>query len=219
MLSYSRDIELQDGRILHIEPFAIALSTSAITQNISKTVVLEVSNGTYILENEFLKATVSSYGALLSLTDKRFESGREVIVQGLAGNNLVIYDDVPFYWDAWDVFEYHKYRGVSINHDGAQQGLTSSRSLRIHCDASLLENEVVFKLTEWGSPESCFQQTIRLASSSAVLEFETAVHWHERHKLLKVEFPLRGNQRYLLIYCILPAADNFIFSSSIDCFL
>ena len=32
---------------------------------------------------------------------------RNGIVEGGFGNQLVIFDDVPLYWDAWDVMDYH----------------------------------------------------------------------------------------------------------------
>lgn len=32
---------------------------------------------------------------------------REAISDGCQGNQLVIFDDVPLYWDAWDVMDYH----------------------------------------------------------------------------------------------------------------
>lgn len=32
---------------------------------------------------------------------------REAISDGCHGNQIVIFDDVPLYWDAWDVMDYH----------------------------------------------------------------------------------------------------------------
>lgn len=32
---------------------------------------------------------------------------REAISDGCQGNQFVIFDDVPLYWDAWDVMDYH----------------------------------------------------------------------------------------------------------------
>jgi len=33
--------------------------------------------------------------------------GREAVNPGSPMNQLVLYDDVPLYWDAWDVMDYH----------------------------------------------------------------------------------------------------------------
>lgn len=32
---------------------------------------------------------------------------REAIAEGTVGNQFVLFDDVPLYWDAWDVMDYH----------------------------------------------------------------------------------------------------------------
>ena len=32
---------------------------------------------------------------------------REAIAEGSLGNQLVLFDDVPLFWDAWDVMHYH----------------------------------------------------------------------------------------------------------------
>ena len=32
---------------------------------------------------------------------------REAIATGSAGSQFVLFDDVPLFWDAWDVMEYH----------------------------------------------------------------------------------------------------------------
>lgn len=32
---------------------------------------------------------------------------REAIAEGALGNQFVLFDDVPLYWDAWDVMDYH----------------------------------------------------------------------------------------------------------------
>lgn len=34
-------------------------------------------------------------------------SSRETIAEGAVGNQFVLFDDVPLYWDAWDVMDYH----------------------------------------------------------------------------------------------------------------
>lgn len=67
-----------------------------------KTVGASEANGTIILENEFVKATISKNGRLVSYYDKRAD--RECIDSGKLGNQFALYDDVPMYWDAWYSF-------------------------------------------------------------------------------------------------------------------
>lgn len=35
------------------------------------------------------------------------ECHKDAIAPGSVGNRFVLYDDVPLYWDAWDVMDYH----------------------------------------------------------------------------------------------------------------
>lgn len=32
---------------------------------------------------------------------------RESISEGCFGNQFVLFEDIPLYWDAWDVMDYH----------------------------------------------------------------------------------------------------------------
>lgn len=32
---------------------------------------------------------------------------REAVAPGKLGNQFVMFDDIPLFWDAWDVMEYH----------------------------------------------------------------------------------------------------------------
>ncbi len=48
-------------------------------------------------------AGVKTHHAFLVLTPV----AREAIEPGRVGNQFVLFDDVPLFWDAWDVMEYH----------------------------------------------------------------------------------------------------------------
>ena len=62
------------------------------------------TNGLFILENGTIKATIEG-GSIISLIF--LPQNREVIPKGQKANQLVIYDDKPNYWQAWDVEVYH----------------------------------------------------------------------------------------------------------------
>ncbi len=48
-------------------------------------------------------------GQIISLKDKRTKNyQRQVVQTNEALNKLVIYDDVPFHWDNWDIM-HHTY--------------------------------------------------------------------------------------------------------------
>ncbi|KFM70079.1 Alpha-mannosidase 2C1, partial [Stegodyphus mimosarum] len=63
------------------------------------------------LKNQFLEATINHEGCLSSLI--LLECHKEAIATGCLGNRFLIFDDVPLYWDAWDVMDYHLETGRS----------------------------------------------------------------------------------------------------------
>ena len=155
------------------------------------------------VENSFVSVRISGSGQVLSLLDKRVSPCREVIDLSSSshsfGNALLLYDDVPFYWDAWDIFPYHLHRGKCVN----MQPVVAKTALLIDGKEILLENSSIEKvsgfnrvtvsvtLTGWGNdPRTALTQHISISSQSALIEFDTQVLWFESHKILKVEFPL-----------------------------
>lgn len=74
-----------------------------------------------------LKATVNPWGQVVSLLVAGDD--RDVFLKAdgtqLLGNQLVLYDDEPLYWDAWDVMDYHLETPKVLNAEGV--GLFSGR--------------------------------------------------------------------------------------------
>jgi alpha-mannosidase len=128
------------------------------------------------LENGLVRALFQRDGALVSLFDKR--AGREAITPGQRANQFVLYDDEPVAWDAWDVDVFHLEKRDPIGAATSIQ-ITERGPLR----ASLL-------FTYQIGAGSTLTQTITLNAVSARLEFACEAHWQERHKFLKVEFPV-----------------------------
>ncbi|KAI8982058.1 galactose mutarotase-like domain-containing protein [Mycotypha africana] len=126
-----------------------------------------------VLENNYTKATFDNSGHLIQLYDKEIE--REVIKVNERGNVFKLYEDVPLFWDAWDVEIYHleKYKVVE---EGSIQILEQG-PLR----ASLLIEKRI-------SSTSRLRQTVILSSISRRLDFDTEVDWNENRQFLKVEF-------------------------------
>lgn len=63
-----------------------------------QTVIVEQLNHQILLSSSDIQARFDESGLLISLVYK----GQSVI-QDLPGNQLVLFEDVPNYWDAWDV--------------------------------------------------------------------------------------------------------------------
>jgi alpha-mannosidase len=128
-----------------------------------------------LLENDRLRVTWDDRGLLTSIFDK--EHDREVLAPGGRGNVFQLHEDHPRDYDAWNVdIEYlDECRDLS---DGSSIDVVESGGPR----------GAVRFVREFGA--SKITQTMRLAIGSRRLEFDTEVDWHERHKFLKVAFPV-----------------------------
>ncbi|KAJ3122321.1 Alpha-mannosidase 2C1 [Nowakowskiella sp. JEL0407] len=129
-----------------------------------------------IIETAFFKASFDWHGRLHSLVDVLCDD-REVIPKNGVGNVFKFFEDMPLFWDAWDVEIYH---------------------LEKHWDAPVGEMiaeeygplRVVMKVEHQISSTSKIIQRIIISAVSPVIEFDTTVEWNENRKLLKVEFPV-----------------------------
>lgn len=131
---------------------------------------------TVTLENSLVRAVFKRDGSLISLFDKNAQ--REAIEVGKNANHFVLYDDHPNNWDAWDVDVFHLEKRAEVAGAITCQ-VTEQGPLR-----------AAVAFTYQISPVSALTQTVQLTAISPRLDFDTQVEWHERHKFLKVEFPL-----------------------------
>jgi alpha-mannosidase len=123
------------------------------------------------MNNGILRVEWDDLGRLTSVRD--LEHDREVLVPGRPGNVFHLHRDRPREYDAWDVdrsylHDYEELDGpVDVEAAGAGQ--------------------VRFRRT-FGA--STLDQTMVLTPGSRRLDFVTEVDWHERHRFLKVAFPV-----------------------------
>jgi len=127
-----------------------------------------------ILENAYLYCQFTTGGHLTSLRRKGIQ--RDAIQSGAFGNRLVTYDDVPLFWDAWDVEVYHEEKYWEWQPAKSYQIL----------EAGPWRVVVVF---EYEHHRSYLWQYVMLDILSDVLVFRHQCDWHESRKLLRVEFP------------------------------
>lgn len=126
-----------------------------------------------MLENEHLRVALNRRGEITSIYDK--EARREWAA-GLC-NAFRMYKDVPTMFDAWDIDSMYTQTPVALEEDAAIQVLAQGPLLaQVEVRRRLHESEMV--------------QTITLRRGSRVITFDTTINWQERHKLLKVEFPV-----------------------------
>ena len=131
-------------------------------------------DGGAIIQNEFIVAELNARGEVVSYVDS--ESGYQFA--GGAMNRLLAYKDVPRTFDAWDIDSNYILQPVALD-EPVTLTLVEAEGLRavIHLSRRLLH--------------STFEQDIVLEAGSSRLEFRTHVDWHELHRLLKVEFPVK----------------------------
>ena len=127
------------------------------------------------IENEFLRVAWDDAGLLTSVYDKGHD--REVVAPGAAANVFQLHDDHPREFDAWN---------VDIDYLDHHDDLTDITSIEI-VERRPLRAAVRF-VRHFGA--STITQTVRLGSGARRIEFDTEVDWHERHKFLKVAFPV-----------------------------
>jgi alpha-mannosidase len=137
--------------------------------------VQPVSVSDRVLENSLLRVMWNDRGLLTSIWDK--DARREVLAAGGFGNALLLHDDNPKNWDAWDVDADYRKSFVQI---------TELASATVEMEGSLRAS--VRFTRNFGSSE--LQQRMVLDAGSRVLRFETEVDWQEEHKFLKVAFPV-----------------------------
>jgi alpha-mannosidase len=136
----------------------------------------EVSVTDHSMENELLRVEWDDRAVLTSIWDKAV--GREVLSG--PGNLLQLHDDNPRNWDAWDLDADYRDSSIELT---AIEGVQRRGGLR----------GVLAFGRRFG--ESWLFQAMSLDAGSRVLRFETFVEWHERHKMLKVAFPLTVGAR------------------------
>lgn len=158
------------GNLLEIKSFKIA-ETPEVT-------VKEVRKGVFVLENDQLRVEVEG-GCICSLYDRKAE--REVVAKGGKANQLVIFDDKPLYWQAWD---------VEVFHLDSRKELTSGTTKIVQSDAHQVSVMTETKISD----KSWIKTTISLSAAfkdqQSYVEMQSEVEWHESMKFLKVEFPV-----------------------------
>jgi len=143
-------------------------------------VTLEEKEDQIIMENKWVRVVLHVSGHVASMIWK--PTGREVIKPSKenTANHMLLFDDNPLFWDAWDVDVYHLEKKIQFHsQDSVQWQVVEKGPLRV---------SVRFDIPI--SKESIIQQTISLDCCSALLKFDNIVQWHEAHKFLKVQFPL-----------------------------
>jgi alpha-mannosidase len=127
-----------------------------------------------LLENAFLRVEFNERGEITSLIDKTAEIGEYA-----AGpcNVFKMFKDVPTRFDAWDIDSMYENTPVALTEPAEIEVVATGPLVGILRVTRPLHN-------------STLVQEISLRRGSRRVEFKTTVDWQERHKLLKVAFPV-----------------------------
>lgn len=124
-------------------------------------------------ENSLYRLTLDKKGRIVSLFDKT--ASREIVKDGEYLNDFCAYEDEPYQYDAWEISDYYK-----------------SKPYPFETDADIMP---VFDGTRAGFKvvrtymSSTVSQKIWLYSKNPRIDFETEIDWHQKHQVLKIEFP------------------------------
>lgn len=159
----------------HTGALDASLLSNSATPRVS---IKEVKPGVFRLTNEKLKVDIKD-GVIVSLYD--VEAEREVISRGGKAGQLVIFDDKPLNWQAWDVEVFHLESRKEL-----KSSTTSIAENSPHCVSVVTETQI--------SEHSWIKTTISLKaaveSEPSYVEFDSEIEWRENKKFLKVEFPV-----------------------------
>ncbi|MFY9714338.1 MAG: glycoside hydrolase family 38 C-terminal domain-containing protein [Microbacterium sp.] len=129
-----------------------------------------LDDGSIRLSSDALTVIVGADGTLHSVMDRT--ARRELIPHGMRANLLQVHVDAPARWDAWELDR--SYRLSSEDLDAGTVSLTGEGDAHV--------------VREFGS--SRIEQWIGIDPLGGGVRIRTRVDWHERHRLLKLAFPL-----------------------------
>lgn len=135
----------------------------------------------FVIDNGKIKMVIAKDGTIPSLIFRDGKKSREVIPKGKKANQLVIFDDKPLYWQAWDVEVYHFETRKELS--AHKCSMTEAGPLRVTITA-----ETAISDKSWIKTEISLDAVANAGGN--YITFKSTVEWHETMKFLKVEFPV-----------------------------
>jgi alpha-mannosidase len=133
------------------------------------------------LDNGLLRVGYDPTGRITSIWD--YGEDREVLATGSVGNVFQLHDDRPKAFDAWD---------VDIGYLATVEELDTPLDGPGEVAPQLVEHHPLRASIRFRRRfhDSTLTQTVRVAAGSRRVDFLTEVDWQERHRFLKVAFPV-----------------------------
>lgn len=140
-----------------------------------QTVSIEETGGGFVIENPLIRVEIDGAGNLTGIRDKHAD--RAVLAPGEPGNQLLVFEDRPMAWDAWD---------IDIFYEDREERIDGVEAIEIVERGPLRASLAVHRRFR----DSRISQHIRVHHDSKRIDFDTVIDWHESHFLLKAAFPV-----------------------------
>ncbi|MFV0288049.1 MAG: alpha-mannosidase [Mycoplasmatales bacterium] len=124
-------------------------------------------------ENEYYKIEFINGLQIKKLYDKVLK--KDLVIKNNIFNKLVVYDDNPLAWDAWDIDIFYKTNAQMINQVISKKIIQNNLLTTIY--------EVKYQCLN-----SIIIQQLIINHNTKNLDFKTKVKWNDSHKLLRVLF-------------------------------
>ena len=138
----------------------------------------ETSPNVFKLRNSQFVVEVSN-GVITSLYD--ISADRELVPKGKKAAQLVIYDDKPLYWQAWDVEVYHL---------RSREELEASKVTIAESGPHVVSLNVETKISDKSWIKTTISLPAAVGNVRTSVEIDAEIEWQEKMKFLKVEFPV-----------------------------
>lgn len=142
-----------------------------------------VTSGALEFANEFLRCAFDAAGRVVAL-ERRGPDGSPMFNACAASrpmNQLVLFEDRPRLWDAWDIDAEYAHKPTLIDDDVEIEWLERGR----------LRANVRFSRPL--GKRSHIRQTFTLGVESEIVTVSTEIDWQEEHRFLRVLFPTSIN--------------------------
>ncbi|KAI0351116.1 hypothetical protein OH77DRAFT_1506678 [Trametes cingulata] len=142
--------------------------------------VTRLGDDKFVMKNSGISMTISE-GRITSLLDVGLD--RELITDDETGG-LVIFDDRPNYWDAWDVEIHHLEKFKKLRFENVHVVAEGPLRASLKAEVKYGQSTINVLISMDAVPASMKKNSLSL------IRFDAEVDWHQRHEFLKFELPL-----------------------------
>lgn len=159
-----------NGKVMYVE------NIPAIGYKVIKPTEIQsrISFSKNTCETPFYKITFDDNFNIISLYDK--QNNKEAVVEGGKFNQLRVFEDMPYSYDAWDICEYYSDK---------YQNLNNVENVSFRNMGECFEIEITRKYQN-----SLIIQTVCLYNNIRRIDIKNKIDWKEKKVVLKAMFPI-----------------------------